>query len=321
MRNGLNAAAHLEGASRRGGAALALSLGPAALLFGTLLPIHAAHSKEPLRLMPSSPWNVHYSDESCRIGRHFGEDDQRITFTAISFDDSDALRFAFVGKSLKSREDGKLRMVIHPSDRVKFADYYPAIGADNLPALILIAPQYLVMETEEQIREIKAAREADHHNYRRAPITPEQETAISHIELSGRFLPHVILETGSFGKVMEKMRDCRDQLLTDWGLDAAKHRNLSERAQPLESPGRWLRSSDYPMHLVERGQRGIVHFRLMVDEKGDVSQCKIQQSTRPAEFDDVVCKALMRRAKFSPARDSEGNFLPSYYRNNVRFML
>lgn len=214
--------------------------------------------------------------------------------------------------------DGTVRLQFHPSDMWRMADYYAATGSNNLPALVLTSPLRL-HDTVDEAKVRKEALDTGNHNYRSPPVTPAQEEAITHIELSGRFLPHVILETGSLGKVMGKVRECTDQLLTEWGLDVARHKNLSVGAQPVTSPGRWLNSNDYPMHLVMRGVRGIVNFRLMVDEEGRATSCHIQQSTRPAEFDEVVCKAIMRRAKFNPARDGEGLPLPSYYNDTVRF--
>src|SRR5690606_10243530 len=97
-----------------------------------------------------------------------------------------------------------------------------------------------------------------------------------------------------------------DQLLGEWGLDVARHKSLSARAQPITSPASWMTNDDYPRHLAERGVRGIVNFRLMIDADGGVTACHIQQSTRPAEFDEAACKGLMLRAKFKPALDADG---------------
>ncbi len=41
-----------------------------------------AWGKEPLRLSPSSKWNVHYAEDSCRMGRSFGEGDQKVILVA-----------------------------------------------------------------------------------------------------------------------------------------------------------------------------------------------------------------------------------------------
>lgn len=288
---------------------------------GLSLPMSGiAKEKEPQRLAPSSPWNVHYADDSCRFGRSFGEGDQRIMFSAARYDDGDDLRISFYGKSLKKNVDGELRLRFHPHDHVKKLMFYPATGSNDLPSLVLSSSVRLY-DTEEADKRRTDAFAADGSNYQSPPVTPEQEAAITGWELSGKFMPHVVLETGSMVAVMATVRQCTDQLLGEWGLDVARHKGLSARAQPITSPASWMTNDDYPRHLAERGVRGIVNFRLMIDADGGVTACHIQQSTRPSEFDEAACKGLMLRAKFKPALDADGQPMPSFYRNSVRFMM
>lgn len=293
----------------------------AVAVMGFFLPMAGdAREQRIERLAPSSAWNVHYADDSCRFGRAFGEGNQRISFSATRYDDSDDLRLSFYGKSLKKNADGSVRLRFHPHEQEIVADYFPGTGGEDMPALVMISSVRLY-DTVEEAKKRTDAQKAGDHNYHSPAVTPDQEAAITGWELSGRSLPHVFLETGSMRNVMAKLRECTDQLLGEWGLDVARHKGLSMRTQPVTSPGRWLVSADYPMHLVERGVRGIVNFRLMVDAEGGVTACHIQQSTRPAEFDEAVCKGLIRRAKFKPALDADGQPMPSYYRNTVRFSL
>lgn len=71
--------------------------------------------------------------------------------------------------------------------------------------------------------------------------------------------------------------------------------------------------------MLRQGKRAIVHFRLNVDAAGQPTACHIQQSTRPKAFDDAVCKAIMRNARFDPALDAEGQPVASYWLNSVVF--
>lgn len=286
---------------------------------GLCLPmVGHAREKEPQRLAPSTPWNVHYAEDSCVFGRSFGEGDQRITFSAARYDDGDDLRISFYGKSLKKKDAGEIRVRIHPYDHVAERVFFPAIGSNDLPALVLASHVRLYDTAEEETRR-KDAPPADDYRYRSPDVTPEQESAITGWELSGKFLPHVILETGGMGAVMAMVRQCTDQLLGEWGLDVARHKGLTVRAQPATKPASWMTDADYPRNMAERRMRGIVNFRLMIDAEGSVTACHIQQSTRPAEFDEAVCKGLMSRAKFKPALDADGQPMPSFYRNTVTF--
>jgi hypothetical protein len=60
-------------------------------------------AKEPLRLQPSSKWNVHYAEDSCRMARSFGEGDQKVVLMVDRYQPGDALRLSFIGKPAHTR--------------------------------------------------------------------------------------------------------------------------------------------------------------------------------------------------------------------------
>jgi outer membrane biosynthesis protein TonB len=112
---------------------------------------------------------------------------------------------------------------------------------------------------------------------------------------------------------------CIDNLLTSWGIDVEKHKTLSQQTKPLKSPAKWVVSSDYPVGMLSAGQPALVNFRLSIGPDGAPTGCYIQATTRPKEFDNAVCKSVMKRARFSPALDAQGQPLASYYQNSVYF--
>lgn len=120
---------------------------------------------------------------------------------------------------------------------------------------------------------------------------------------------------------MADLRRCMNELLTHWGIDVERHKSLTRKLVPTDSPGSWLNSRDYPTDLLRDGAQGLVNFRLSVDEKGKVSGCHIQRSTRPEGFDRAVCDALTRRARFEPALDADGNPVNSYFIGSVNFVM
>tara|TARA_R110000824_G_scaffold48565_7_gene137099 strand:- start:1821 stop:2456 length:636 start_codon:yes stop_codon:yes gene_type:complete len=153
------------------------------------------------------------------------------------------------------------------------------------------------------------------------PISDERKAAVTELSIGRPLSRPVILQLGAMEKPLAALSTCMDELLTHWGIDVEKHRNLTLPARPDGNPGRWVNAADYPSGMLARGKEAIVHFRLSVDGNGDATDCHIQQSTRPKAFDDVVCRSLMKRAKFLPALDKAGQPIASYYRNTVRFMI
>ena len=153
------------------------------------------------------------------------------------------------------------------------------------------------------------------------PIAPERLAAIKWVAIGKARGSKVQLETGAMDKPMAVLSACVDNLIASWGIDPVKDKNLQKRAKPLTSPGKWLRSGDYPPDMLRARQPAIIQVRLNVDASGKVTACHIQETTKPKEFDDAVCRGLTKRAEFSPAIDADGKPAASYWRNTIRFAL
>jgi len=64
---------------------------------------------------------------------------------------------------------------------------------------------------------------------------------------------------------------------------------------------------DYPASAQAAGAEGTARASLTVGADGRVVGCNITQSTGNGALDQATCNILRRRAKFTPARDSNGN--------------
>ena len=64
---------------------------------------------------------------------------------------------------------------------------------------------------------------------------------------------------------------------------------------------------DYPASAQAAGAEGTARAQLTIGPDGRVASCNITQSTGNGALDSATCNILRRRAKFVPARDSNGN--------------
>jgi protein TonB len=80
-------------------------------------------------------------------------------------------------------------------------------------------------------------------------------------------------------------------------------------------------SDDYPVDALRRNEQGTVATRLRIDSNGRVSGCTIVASSGSRSLDDATCKILTERARFSPARDAEGEAVPDTYDQRVTWQL
>lgn len=279
-----------------------------------------AMAKEPLRLKPSSKWNVHYADDSCRMGRIFGAGDEKVVLIADRYQPGGDLRMSFAGKPAYSRlNEGTVKIRFGPDEAEQEVPFFPGLLGDKTPTLILQRGVRIVPYPPELLKAYEAAVKAKKFDFEWPRIAPEREAAATYIEVQRSIGQSFILETGSLGGPLAALEKCTDELLDHWGIDVARHASLSRPVRPKSDYRNWMKSRDYPSEMLRLGKRAIVHFRMNVDAAGQPTACHVQQSTRPKAFDDAVCKVIMRNARFEPALDAEGKPIASYWLNSVVF--
>jgi len=92
-------------------------------------------------------------------------------------------------------------------------------------------------------------------------------------------------------------------------------------AQPKGNPGSWATTDDYPARALREEREGITRFSLTVGPDGRVQNCTVTGSSGTPELDEAACRAITRRARFTPATDGEGNPTTGTYSNSVRWQI
>ena len=66
-------------------------------------------------------------------------------------------------------------------------------------------------------------------------------------------------------------------------------------------------ADDYPASAQAAGAQGTAQATLTIGTDGRVVACNLIRSTGNGALDSATCNVLRRRARFTPARDSDGN--------------
>lgn len=281
----------------------------------------AQDKKAPFILEPSSPWNVDYAADFCRLARTFGTGDEKTSLLIDRFAPGDLFRMTLVGEVTNAAKGGGRARIRFGTDAPEQeAHFFSGSWTGNIPAWIFTTGTRIRPRTEAEQALIDRAAKRSGDRMDIPGISEAEEAAVTEVHFGRPLRQPLVLRTGSMQAPFAAMRTCTDELLTHWGIDVTRHREQSEPATPITPPGRWLTDQDYPALMQEEGQPGLVNFRLTVGEDGRAKSCHIQQSTNPKGFDDAVCRALIRSARFTPAKDKDGKPLVSYYLNSVRFM-
>lgn len=282
-------------------------------------PAVAQSSKGPLALKPSSAWHVDYADDRCRLARQFGEGDEQVYAFFDRYGPTEYFRLTVAGKPVKTFvEKADASVQFGPAEAEQKILFYNG-NLGQRPALIFAGSMRIAPATASEFAAATKSDDDDPVDF--APIGEARQKAVRYLAIGKPLRRSVTLETGSMRGPLVALDKCIDDLMTTWGIDTEKHKKLTRKLKPRQSPGKWVVSSDYPLDMLASGQPAIVEFRLSVGSDGVPSACHIQSTTRPKEFDDAVCKSVMRRARFDPALDAEGKPLASYYRNTVRFSI
>lgn len=287
-----------------------------------VLPVPAYAAKEPLRLPATSKWQIDYADDSCRLARGFGEGEDQSVLIMDRFQPGDGFKLIVAGKPFKNLHDrGDAKIRFGPIEQKQEVGYFHGDLGDK-PAMILAHAAYIGPASEaEQVAAKKFAKDHPGENFEFSPIDPAREAAVAYVSVDAPGVKEIVLETGSMKGPMAALSRCTDELLEHWGVDVAAHKSLTRKPAPIESPAKWITHRDYPATLVSKGTQSIVQFRLDVDSSGKPTGCHIQTHTKPADFNEVVCAVLMKRAEFLPALDAAGQPLASYYINSVVFQI
>lgn len=92
-------------------------------------------------------------------------------------------------------------------------------------------------------------------------------------------------------------------------------------AKPRNDPQRWVTTDDYRGNWIRQEMMGKARFRLDIAADGRVTNCTITGSSGHPELDAATCALVGKRARFQPARGSEGEPVAGSYANAIDWQL
>ena len=102
----------------------------------------------------------------------------------------------------------------------------------------------------------------------------------------------------------------------------------SETGEANKGPARaranldsYVSNDDYPDAAIRAAEQGTVAFALIVGPDGRVTRCSIVQSSGHDSLDQATCTIMQGRARFEPARDSEGRPVADTVSSRIRWVL
>lgn len=265
----------------------------------------------PVTFKPTDRWNIDYSDDSCALRRNFSDGKRRISLEMRQF--SPGITFYLTLASAEIRMDSGIPK----------AGFAPGVEMRKIefPLYLRFTPEVTGMQWPDRLLTDQELQDAAKGAYWDPVIRDRREALVTGLNLGGR-LPDIFLATGEMHGPMQAMRTCLDELMTHWGIDATAQHTLSRLVTPVEMEN-WVRKiqETYPSAMLDKHKSGSVRVRLIVNEAGKPTSCHLQMKSQDAAFEKTACDKMMKVARFSPALDTNGKPLASYYTNTINYLV
>jgi len=274
---------------------LALALSAQSVLAADELPADLMARETTSVLRPLGAWNIDYGENRCRLSRLFGTQDAPHLLYIEQSAPSPFFTLALAGPEFAKVQRYSVMKLGMAEDQI--ARELTGLSADFGKV------GRGVIKKGTRLRE-PAPPAAGEAVWLTARLDPKEGAALKRILLA-RSDRTVVFETGPLGAAAEAMNACTTELLTDWGLDPAKHKQYRPpRVQNGENVARRIFNA-FPRRTSLIAELGDSRARLIVEADGSVSQCVIDGLAASESLKPELCRFL-REARFEPAQDSGG---------------
>ena len=295
--------------------ALILSVG---MLTLPATPVLAQNDDRTVRLAPSMPWNLDFSEDSCALRRIFGEEGREVYFELRQYAPGGDLQLSVLTDDIPRRpRDARITfMPDHsPIERERWFPVESENFGEGMLTTIDLSSAYTRYMREQ----------ADEENPFEPPSDAERDAREAEIEafrIEGAFRYPIELQTGSFSNAMNGMRSCMDELLAHWGIDVEAHRTLTRKVAPLDQAV-WVQEfyPHYPSDMARRGEQAYIRARINVSAEGRATACNVQSQLNDETFNTLACELLLEHSRFEPALDASGDPIASYHTMSIIYSL
>ncbi|MEM6856702.1 MAG: TonB family protein [Pseudomonadota bacterium] len=277
-------------------------------------PADAAELDAATKLAPLRPWNIDFSDNRCRLSRLFGSEEEPHLIFFEQAAPRGRFGVTFAGAELERfKRTDDLALGAERDEPIERIDqYYHGDVTGIGPAIII---------PDHSIGRFTTAGEGSDGTPRltRAGIDLEEAATIERFVLKkGKKV--VSFETGDMMPAFQALNVCTSDLLRSWGLDPEKHQAYRWPVWTNRVSVSQRIAREYPRGAINRRETGVFRMRVIVEEDGTISECFIEASTQNNQLDSPAC-LQMRRAKFEPARDAQGQPMRSFYATAISYAL
>jgi hypothetical protein len=254
-------------------------------------------------LQPTGQWHLFYEESNCSAERRFG--DHILGFQAPPLGKTIRLVVLGPGRATRTRQFDSLIELSDGGPPIRISSLVYGTSKKDLRGITTILPR----------SEADRVSQSSWLRISTLGTGPKSKKKLPSNEpvFSGEFA------VGSSAALARELSKCLADLQKHWGMVGGE---LPQPAKPPEGKLQGLfRSEDYPEDAMTANQAGSTKFTLMIDEKGKVIDCVIDETSGVASIDGMGCQVITERAKFQPARDIQGTAVKGTYTARVNWAI
>ena len=284
---------------------------------------------EPLRLQPTSPWELREYDDKCRMIRTFGEGEDELTLWVDKGGPGPGVNITLIGRPVRSPYGAYVRVAFAPGEAVE-RNFITATSSKGRPVLGLFGVQMVSLLADrpeapaaaDTAEETVALGDSELAAYADEDTIKRRYGQITALEMSGGVINPITLELDRVLPMANELMACTNALTKRLAQDFAAAGGMGKGPQAVDAPV-WAAKiqENYPTHLARTEQQGSVAVRLTIDKAGKPTFCEVTAYSGPAAFNETACLQLLRHAKFTPATDGAGNPVASFYSTRITYRL
>ena len=225
-------------------------------------------------------WVIDYAVNSCILSRARSSQDGGLTIETRPYENDHELAFLLPPEGNHFVKPGRLSIADSRPTHVSFISVEePRDGPDRIAKCSISDEQLLLAQRESTLG----------------------------MTVPGRLDARV--SVAGLAKALRALDTCEQNLAMKWGTP----KNWAIDPEPLVDPNTVFRAEDYPPTMVSQGKTGFARLLFKIDPSGLVSECRAIEFSGPKTFAELVCAIVIKRVKFSPAKDTAGQSVSSYY--------
>lgn len=277
-----------------------------------------AHEGELRTFVMQGSWTLDAGDDYCRLAATFTDGDDEIGFALERNRAENFARLILIGEPLVTfRGTDALGYSYLPDGRQRRAMFLRSETAEGNPYFnlgnVFFGPDpFAPPSQEEAIPPPSAPAGFAVPPYDRA-AEREFAASIDGIAIEDGLRQPIRLDTGNMEAPIEALQACADDLLRVWGLDFAKHRDMTRRASPVGNAWEWLATGTISFRDFPLLGGGANPVRVMVDAQGQPTACEVHWPSLSERTNRRICSQIMENGEFTPALDADGNAMASYW--------